>query len=183
MFLHQDVLRRFAGGLALALFPAWAAAQSGPAEHQVKAAFLYNFAKYVEWPAEALPAGSPVTLCLFGRDPFGAALAQLEGRQVQGRPFRVRRGVTEDDAAGCHLAFIADSEERRLPALLKALTGMPVLTISDIEGFVDAGGQIGVGVAEGRLQFDANLTALQRANLRASSQALKLARNVHGLKK
>jgi hypothetical protein len=157
---------------------------SGPAEYPVKAAFIYNFAKYVDWPAESFPSkDSPVTLCIFGRDPFGGGFGAIEGRQVHGRAFRVRRGVALDDVGGCNIAFVSDSEERRYMTVLKALAPLPILTMSDIDGFAEAGGAVGLFVAEDRLQFDANFATLQRANLKASSQALKLARTVYGMKR
>jgi hypothetical protein len=156
----------------------------GPPEYQVKAAFIFNFAKYVDWPPESFPSkDSPVTLCIIGRDPFGAALATIEGRNVHGRPLRIRRSVAADDAGGCHIAYLSESEERRIPGILKAIGTQPVLTMSDVEGFAESGGSVGLFVAEERLQFDANFTALQRANLKASAQALKLARTVFGLKR
>lgn len=157
---------------------------AGPQEYQAKAAFIFNFAKYVEWPPEAFPSkDSPVTLCILGRDPFGSALSAIEGRTAHGRPLRVRRNVPAEDVAGCNIAYVTESEERHVPVILKAIGTQPVLTMSDLDGFAEAGGAVGVFVVEDRLKFDANLTALQRANLKASSQALKLARTVFGLKR
>lgn len=156
----------------------------GPPEYQVKAAFVFNFAKYVDWPPESFPSkDSPMTLCIIGRDPFGAALGSIEGRNVHGRPLRIRRNVAAEDAGGCNIAYLSESEERRVAGILKAIGTQPVLTMSDLEGFAEAGGAVGLFVAEERLQFDANFTALQRANLKASAQALKLARTVFGVKR
>lgn len=174
--------RALAAGLILAAIGLPLHADSLPDEYQVKAAFIYNFAKFVEWPAGVLGAKDlPLTVCLVGRDPFGTAWAGIEGRQVQGHPLQVKRGVVPGEAGGCHVLFIADSEERRVPALLTAVGSLPVLTVSDMEAFAEAGGAVGLVVAEGRLQFDTSLTALQRAGIRASSQVLKLARNVLGM--
>ncbi len=167
--------------LLLAVIPASLRAQS--AEYQIKAAMIYNFAKFVEWPADALaPAPAPLTLCVLGRDPFGGALAAIEGRSAQGRELRVRRGLAADEFRGCHLLFIADSEERRLPALLRTLANQPVLAVSDIEGFAEAGGTIALIESDGRLQFEINLGAAQRANLKISSQLLRLAKLVRDSK-
>lgn len=162
-----------------------ACAQTGaPAEYELKAAFIYNFAKYVDWPPESFPSkDSPVTLCIVGRDPFGGGFAAIEARQVHGRPLRVRRSVSVEDIGACNIAFVSDSAERRYAAVLKALASLPILTISDIEGFAEAGGAVGLFMGDGRLQFDANFATLQRANLKASSQALKLARTVYGMKR
>lgn len=160
-------------------------AQTGaPAEYELKAAFIYNFAKYVDWPLESFPSkDSPVTLCILGRDPFSGGFGAIEGRLVHGRPFRVRRGADLEDIGTCNIAFVSDSVERRYAAVLRAVASLPILTISDIEGFAEAGGAVGLFMADGRLQFDANFATLQRANLKASSQALKLARTVYGMKR
>ncbi|MGB0127571.1 MAG: YfiR family protein [Rhodocyclaceae bacterium] len=156
----------------------------GPAEYQVKAAFILNFAKYVDWPAESFPSKeSPLNLCIIGRDPFGTALGTIEGRTVHGRPLRIRRNVAAEDTGGCSIAYVSESEERRVPVVLKTIGTQPVLTLSDLDGFAEAGGAVGLFLAEERLQFDANFTALQRANLKASAQALRLARTVFGMKR
>ena len=91
------------------------------AEYQIKAAYLLNFARYVEWPAARVAAGQPGRACVLGRDPFGGALVGLEGRQVNGREVRVRQLDGADQAGDCHVVFIADSEERRVPGLLRLL--------------------------------------------------------------
>ena len=178
--------RRLATLIAWAtlVLTAWPALAADLAEYQVKAAFIYNFARYVEWPPEALGGrDAPFNVCIVGQDPFGAAFAAVEGRVVSGRPLRVRREVRPEEAAGCQIAFFADSEERRFLSELRILGSAPVLTISDIEGFAEAGGAIGLFVADNRLQFDANFATLQRASLKASSKALRLARTVYGMKR
>lgn len=153
-----------------------------PSEYQIKAAYLLNFARYVEWPAARLPSAAPVRVCVLGRDPFGEALASIDGRQVNGREVRVRLLDTVPLVGDCHLLFIADSEERRVGLILRSIAGRAVLTVSDIEGFAEAGGGIGLVVEEGRVRFDINQEALQREGLRASSQLLRHGRNVFGLR-
>jgi hypothetical protein len=156
----------------------------GPQEYQAKAAFIFNFAKYVEWPPEAFPSReSPLTLCILGRDPFGPALGAIDGRTVHGRTLRLRRNVSAEEVAGCSIAYVTEAEERHVPVILRAIGTQPILTISDLDGFAEAGGAVGVFVVEDRLKFDANMAALQRANLKASAQALKLARTVLGMKR
>ena len=180
------MIRRLSGNivffivLSLGAGPAWAAAP--PGEYQIKAAYLLNFARYVEWPAARLPVGSPLRLCVLGRDPFGGALAGLEGRQVNGHEMRLRQIEGVDQAGDCHLVFISDSEERRLGLLLRGLAGKGVLSVSDTDGFAEAGGNIGLLVEDGRVRFDINHSALQRDGLRASSQLLRLGRNVLGVR-
>lgn len=162
----------------LLLAPSAWGQSSGLTEYQVKAAFVFNFAKFTDWAGES--AREPaLTVCVAGRDPFGSALTAFDGRSVNGREFRVRRAVPADELRGCHILYITQSEERRLNAYLHAATG-PILTVSDIEGFVDAGGMIGLVVADERVQFDVNLTPTHQAGLKLSSQMLRLARNISG---
>ena len=158
--------------------PPMAAAQSPPSEYQLKAAFLLNFARYAEWPS--LPPGS-LKICLYGRDPFGAALSSLEHRQVQGREVKVVLLGSIEQASACQLLFISDSEERRSATLLRSLAGTPVLTVSDMEGFVDEGGGIGFVLVDDRIRFDINNAAIQRGGMKLSAQLLRLARRVLGL--
>lgn len=154
-----------------------------PTEYQIKAAFLYNFAKFTEWGgANPVSRERGFVMCVAGKDPFGPALAAIEGKLVHGQRLRVRLGVPLEEARGCNMLFVSEFEERRAPAFLKAVQEHPVLTVSDIEGFTDAGGMIGLVLADSRIQFDVNLAPANRANLKISSQLLGLARSVSGAK-
>lgn len=153
-----------------------------PEEYQIKAAYLLNFARYVEWPVGRLPAGAPLRLCLLGRDPFNGALSGLEGRSVQGHDVRLRVADGVEQASDCHMVFVSDSEERRLGVILRTLGARGVLTVSDIEGFAEAGGDIGLVTEDSRVRFDINQLSLTRDSLKASSQLLRLGRNVIGVK-
>ena len=169
---------RLAFWLLLAL-AASVRAQPALTEAQAKAAFVLNFARYVEWPASAFSSReAPLTACLVGRDALGASLAALEGRAVQSRTLKVRRGVAPDDVRGCHLIFIAESEERRIVPIVRSVAMQPVLTVSDTERFIDIGGGIGLVFGDDRLQFEVNRQALDQAQLKASAALLKLARNI-----
>lgn len=155
-----------------------ARAQHALPEHQLKAAFVLNFARYVTWPERAFAGrDASLVICVIGRDPAEVALADLEGKQAQGRTVRVRRAVAAEDSAGCHLAYVGESEARRLAPTLREL-GSRVLTVSDTDGFVDAGGAIGIVRGENRLQFEVNRGALDQGELKASAQLLRLARIV-----
>lgn len=152
-------------------------------EQQAKAAFLFNFARYVEWPERAFASReSPLLICVLGRDAFGSALTAVERRQIQGHPLQVRVGVSAETARGCHVIFISDSEHRRLAPILRTLGSEPILTVSDIDGFIDVGGAIGLVQGEQRLEFEINRDALDLAQLKASSNLLRLARNLANLK-
>lgn len=177
--------RRWPGLLQVALLAASmaATAQSTLSEAQAKAAFVLNFARYVEWPERVFThRNAPLLICLLGRDSVATAVAALKGRQVQGRVVAVRQLASVHQARACQVLFIAESEQRRLATTLRALAGQPLLTVSDSEGFIDAGGAIGLVHGDGRLQFEVNRHAIEQAQLRASSSLLKLARNLADFK-
>ena len=156
-----------------------APAQSPPTEAQVKAAMIYNFAKYVDWPADAFAAReAAIVLCTVGRDSLGESLAAIEGRMVGRRALRLQRSVDPDETRGCNIVFVPAAEERRLLQILRAAAADPMLTVSDIGGFAARGGMIGIMEADNRLQFEINNGAAQRAGLRISSQLLRLARQI-----
>jgi hypothetical protein len=153
-------------------------AQSVITEAQAKAAFVLNFARYIEWPASAFGArDAPLVVCLVGREGPGAALSGLEGRQVQGRPIKVRLSVAVEDMRGCHVVFVGETDERRGLPILRALSGLPILSVSDMDRFIDIGGAIGIVISDNRLQFEINRSALEQANVKASASLLKLARH------
>lgn len=167
--------------LLLAALPAGPPALAQPTEYQLKAVFLLNFARYVEWPADRLPEGAAIDLCVLGRDPFGPALEAIDGKQAQNREVRVRLLATPEQAEGCHVLFVSGSEERRIGTLMRSVEGLPILTVSDVEGFVAAGGAIGFATVDDRIRFDINARALQLARLRPSAQLMKIARSIVGL--
>jgi hypothetical protein len=166
-----------AGGLGLV--SGIATAQVALTENQARASFVLNFARYVEWPATAFPTrDSPLTICLLGHDSRGLTLADIAGRRIGERPIEVRRTERVVATEGCQVVYLADSEERRLEANLLSLSTRPVLTVSDVDGFIDAGGMIGLLRANERLQFEINRDALHVAGLKASAHLLRLARNL-----
>lgn len=145
-------------------------------EAQLKAAYLVNFLKYVEFPGTR----TTVNLCLFGRDSLGPYLAGYEGRQIGGRELHIRKVSSPEQLTDCQELFIPDTEEARVTAVLRWVDKQAILTVSDSETFVREGGAIALIRADGRLQFEINTEALNRANLKASSQMLRLARQVTG---
>lgn len=145
-------------------------------EAQLKAAYLVNFLKYVEFPGSR----TTVNLCLFGRDSLGPYLASYEGRQIGGRELHIRKVSSPEQLTDCQELFIPDTDEARVAAVLRWADKQAILTVSDSETFIRDGGAIAIFRAEGRLQFEINTDALNRANLKASSQMLRLARQVTG---
>ena len=153
-----------------------------PSDAQVKAAYMLNFARFIEWPANRLPAGAPLRICVLGPDPLGLTLGALEGRTIQGHEVQARQVDGLEQAAECHMLFIPESEHRRLPTVLHWVANKGVLTISDIDGFVQQGGGIGFVLEDNRVRFNIHQGVLVRDNLRASAQLLKLGRQVIGLR-
>ncbi|OGG52063.1 MAG: hypothetical protein A3F84_18365 [Candidatus Handelsmanbacteria bacterium RIFCSPLOWO2_12_FULL_64_10] len=155
------------------------AQEAAPSEYQVKAAFLYNFAKFVEWPTEAFQdATSPFVIGVLGNDPFEGALDQtVRGKKVNGRAMAVRR-LKEEALGGCHILFISASEKRPLWQILGCLKGSSVLTVGEMESFTQAGGIVNFVMKEGRVRFEINADGAERARLRVSSKLLALAKVV-----
>ncbi len=162
-------------GLLLAIVGAGGTAFAQFSEADVKAAFIYNITKYIEWSSDTLPADAPLRLCVVGpQTPLCDALSSLAGKHVRGRNFEVRTGVRADATRACQV-IVLQPGAARLPA---STNGQ--LTISEQEGFVDAGGMIGLSLSENRVQFEANLDAIRRNEMQISAQLLKLARRVKG---
>ncbi len=151
-----------------------------PTEYQVKAAFLYNFAKFVEWPADAFPdVQSPIVLGILGDDPFGSVLDKMiYGKAANGRGFVVKRVSEDAKLRSCHILFISSSEKKHLARILEGLKGAGVLTVGDMDRFAESGGVIHLLLAENKVRFGINLTAAARARLKISSKLLALARIV-----
>ena len=144
-------------------------------EYQVKAAFIRNIVKFVAWPS-----GAPgvLTLCLLGEDPFNGAFSARselgDGRSVTGR----RIGKVQESGE-CQILFVSSDRRAALPEILDALGSRPVLTIGDGEGMAKAGLAFGLVVEAQKVRFEANLAAVRRAGLSASSRLLGLAKTVH----
>lgn len=145
-------------------------------EYAVKAAYLYNFAKFVEWPPGAFAnEEAPLLICIAGDNPFGPALASLSGKTVSTHPVEVRYMPMATDLDPCHVVYLSQAEQGRFKAILAKLVRLPILTVSDINDFAKVGGMIGLVEADQRVRFNINLTATRQANLKLSSQLLKLA--------
>lgn len=145
-------------------------------EYHVKAAFIYNFAKFVEWPPQAFKGrADPITICILGKDPFGDALTQaVNGKAIEGKPFFVREIPDAQHAAGCHILFIVGSERKRLRSILDALRGAAVLTVGETDGFASEGGIINFKIDAGRVRLQINIDAAEHARLSISSKLLSL---------
>jgi hypothetical protein len=149
-------------------------------EYAIKAAFVFNFIQFVEWPPSAFPdPGTVLTIGVLGNDPFGPLLDQtVKGESVKGRGFDVRRFRDLDEVKSCHVLFISKSEKERVTLILKHLEGLPILTISELEGFADRGGVVNFYTEKNRVRFEINHESARRKGLKITSQLLCLGRIV-----
>jgi hypothetical protein len=144
-------------------------------EYAIKAAFIYNFAKFVEWPAEFMNKSETFNVCVLGENPFGSSLKNLEGKEVQRKKFIIKKA---EDMSQCHIVFVGRSAKNNLPEILNILKGQSVLTVGDMEGFAQRGGMINFFVKEEMVRFEINLDASAQAGIKISSKLLKLAKIV-----
>jgi hypothetical protein len=149
-------------------------------EYRVKAAYLLNFTRYVEWPTSAA-SDSRLSICVMGADPFGRILdATVTGRTVQGRPLEVRRVQSAAEAIGCEVVFVSNETWRNNPGSLRALSSAGSLTVGESEQFARRGGVIGFVIRDETVRFVVNDQARDRAGLRISSRMLSLAAEIYG---
>jgi hypothetical protein len=147
-------------------------------EYQVKAFFLSNFTRYVEWPSQKFnSATDSIVICILGRDPFGNALEQaVQGKAVEGRAVVVRQISEIRPQSSCHILFVSESERKRFRSSASAIRGSGVLTVGESEGFANDGGVITFRLEDDKVRFEINTEAAGREQLRISSKLLSLAR-------
>jgi hypothetical protein len=159
--------------------PPNARAAEPPTEHQVKAAFIYNFARFIEWPPDARKDDDTFVVSVLGRDPIAEVIVDtLRAKKIDGKTVVVRRIVRPEEVGSSQIVFICDSEQSRLSSILKGLEAAPVLTVGETDQFAERGGVIRFRVDRDQVRFDINVTAAERARLKISSELLKLARIV-----
>lgn len=155
------------------------AQQQHPTESQVKAAYLYNFGKFVRWQSDRA-GNSDFLICVLGKDPFGALLdATVEGESIDGRKLTVRRIAKVQDGSSCSILYISSSEESQLPSILSAAQHFGELTVSDIPRFAERGGVIGFVVQQDKIRFEVNRGAAGQSHLALSSELLKVASKLY----
>ncbi|HSS77572.1 MAG TPA: YfiR family protein [Thermoanaerobaculia bacterium] len=166
---------------ALLAVPAAADAEVAVSEYDVKAAFLFNFTKFVEWPSAAFTdEHSPLRICVLGENPFGKTLRVLAEEEAAGRRLSVIHLDKLTSLETCHVLFVSRSERDRLPQALAAVHSAPVLTVGDTAGFIDQGGMINFILEGSKVRFDVNQEAAERAGIKISSRLLALAKHVKG---
>ena len=162
-------------------------------EPSLKAAFIYNFAKFTEWPQGTLPATAPFNACVLGvnasagtgasasASPIQVALERtVKGRQFAGRQISVVQMRIDGQLRSCHLLYLSGVTLAQLAAVLEAVRGAPVLTVSDVDDFARRGGIAQMFVEDGKMRFELNLEAAKRSGLELSSKLLVLAAEVYG---
>jgi hypothetical protein len=146
-------------------------------EYRIKAAYLFNFAKFVEWPPEAFAtAYEPIAICVLGQNPFGSILEEtVRGKFVGKRGFEVRQSSSAQEAGNCHIVFVSASERARSSSLLEALKNKQVLTVTEADGVNSNVGVVSLSLKDGRVRIEIDPGAAERARLRISSKLLSLA--------
>ena len=180
--MMPGALRQLLGAALIGLVAARSAtvtlAQAPAAtEYEIKAAFLYNFAKFVEWPPEALAAPSaPIVIGVLGTDPFGHTLDQIVAdKQIGGHPLVIKRLKDASEADGCQIVFVGASDRTALKRLVQSKTRHAILTVGEMEGFAQEGGIIQFVIQDNKVRFQINAAAADKAGLKISAQLLKLA--------
>jgi len=146
-------------------------------EYELKAAFLYNFTKFVEWPPEAFSDDTaPIVIAVLGADPFGSTLDEIvAGKHAGGRPLIIRRFERSSELTGCHVVFVSSRTADDLSSQVRTPTRRHMLTVGEAEGFAETGGLIQFVTEERRVRFRINPTAANKAGLKISSRLLNLA--------
>ena len=174
---------RLAGiaGLACALFFVPAARAQQVPENDLKAAYIYNFALFTEWPPAAMPApGSSFAFCVLGNTPMNRSLRTLAAKTVHGRSIAVRPVATPEAARGCHVLVIASSDPARVDDVVRSLGDAPVLTVADANTTEPSVAAIMLERRDSRIVFSVDLSIARTAQLRISSRVLRLAARVVG---
>lgn len=163
---------RWLGGFML--FLAMAPAHAGPAEYELKAAFIYQIAKFVEWPQP----NAPLRLCVLGGNPFGAALESIRGKPVNERKMEIRLLDAGAEVHDCAMLFVSASAEKYLDRIAAMSRGAGLLTLGDTEGYAKRGVMVNFFPENGKIRFEINLDAARQGGLKISSKLLSLARIV-----
>jgi YfiR/HmsC-like len=166
--------------LLISWLPQYVRPQSVAEEYQVKAAFLFHFAQFVDWPPGVLNnTDSSLILCIFDDEPRRLDfLTTIEGKAIGTRVLHVRQIDQSQEVQGCNILFLSRDEAQRQSAILRSLRGMPVLTVGETDNFLSNGGMIRFHLDEDKIRFDINLDGAESSHLKISSRLLLLATSV-----
>src|SRR6185295_19332417 len=146
-------------------------------EYRVKAAFILNFVRFIEWPSDAYGEGNWMVVGIVGDDPFGGSFDQLNGNIINGKRIAIKHLKATDYLKGCQILFVSSSERGRLGKILESVRGGSVLTIGELTQFNQAGGVIKFVIQDDKVRFEINPAAVRQARLKVSSKLLALSRN------
>lgn len=170
-------LRSLALVLCLVALTPLSAAPPSPNEYSLKAVFLYNFCRFVDWPPAAFNSpNEPLIIGIIGQDPFGALLAEaIAGENYHGRPIQIAHFRSPREIRQCHLLFVSDSAAGEYGAIIAAAAGRNILTVGESDVFLDQGGMIALTAEQNRVRLRINPTALRNTQLSVSSKLLQVA--------
>jgi len=172
-----NAARRLAFALVLGAAAGPVAVSAQGLEYEVKAAFVFNFIQFVQWPATMSQTSAPIRVCLYGENPFGQTLERtVQGEQVNGRSIEIEIVAVDAPLTQCHVLFVPQSQSDIEGVAVRAARG-PILTIGESPDFIKAGGMINLFVEQGRVRFDVNLAATAARELSLSSRLLRVARS------
>lgn len=146
-------------------------------EYEVKAAFIYNFTKFTEWPQGGRKR--EVNICVVGNDPFGKSLKEIQNRMIHDKEVRVKHARLSGEMQGCHVLFISNSERNRVSQIVEALGNASVLTIGDTKGFAQQGVMVNFYTEYDKIRFEINIGRVNKTGLKISSSLLRLAKIIH----
>jgi hypothetical protein len=151
--------------------------QQPPTEYQIKAAFLFNFAKFVEWPTEAFgDSNAPIVIGILGKNVFGSDLENtIRDKKVNNRIFKFENLSSASEATNCHILFVSSSEKDNFLKIVAGLHNTSTLTVSETDGFIQAGGMVNFLIQDNKVRFQISDDAAKKAGLKVSSKLLSLA--------
>jgi hypothetical protein len=164
----------YAAFSCLIIFAGNVGAEEKYSEHQVKAAFIYNFLNFVEWP-QAMENESSISVCVLGQGPIDKYLTAIDGDHIRGKTIKINRIKNSHEAEKCYTVFLNVSEQNKTKELISHIKNYPVLSISDADDFTESGGIIKFIEEGSRIKFKINLKAAQKAGLKISSRLLRIA--------
>jgi len=146
-------------------------------EHEIKATYLYNFAKFTEWPISKLPQGAPLVICILGDDPFKGSLANLvRGKSIESHPLEVRHLGPLETTSSCGILFVGAGQSKNFQKIQASLPSHSTLMVGEASDFLQNGGQIQFFIEASKVRFEINLAAVEKAGLKIDARVLNIAK-------
>jgi len=181
MLFHNKIHLLFSTFIVTFAISCYGIAADDELELKIKAAYLYNFTRFVQWPDSTNAATVvPFNICVLGKSPFRNSLDSLEKRTVKQRPIEVRYMKDISAIHNCQILYVSSSETRRLKNILPHLENKPILTVASIPDFVNRGGMLGLKLVDGKVRLEANLDTVNQSNLIISAKLLEVCWQIYG---